>query len=131
MKKVFHLLTSLLVLSLLSCTQKQAESLDGKTFQIGAWEVGKPDKQDPDVVSFANGQMDSEACHQYGFSPAPYTVELVNGKLSFKCTTKSESEGEIDFEGSYSQNTIEGKFVWRKEGQDNINYEFKGSLKPN
>lgn len=131
MKTVNYVIFLVIILGQMSCAQKKVETLDGKTFQVSAWESGKPEKQDPDVLVFANGTFDSEGCHQYGFGPAPYTSNQTQEGLQFKCTTKSATEGDIDFEGTYSQNNINGKFIWRKEGQADLHYEFKGSLKTN
>ncbi|MBK9109710.1 MAG: hypothetical protein IPM92_15390 [Saprospiraceae bacterium] len=126
-----YLFLLFVILGQISCAQKSAETLDGKTFQVSSWETGKPEKQDPDVLVFAKGTFDSEGCRQYGFGPASYTTNVSKEGTNFKCTTKSPSEGEIDFEGSFAQNQIQGKFVWRKQGQADLHYEFKGSLKTN
>lgn len=126
---VNYLIVVWVILAQMSCAQKNADTLDGKTFQVSAWETGKPEKQDPDVFVFANGTFDSEGCHQYGFGASPYTSNLSKNGMHFKSTTRSAAEGEIDFEGTYSQNGIQGTFVWRKQGQADLHYEFKGSLK--
>lgn len=131
MKNVNYLFVLLVILGQISCAQKSADTLDGKTFQVSSWETGKPEKQDPDVLVFAKGTFDSEGCRQYGFGPAPYTSIVSNGGIHFKSSTKSPTEGDIDFEGNYAQNQIQGTFVWRKQGQADLHYEFKGSLKSN
>ncbi|HEX5626071.1 MAG TPA: hypothetical protein VFX48_08645, partial [Saprospiraceae bacterium] len=85
-----------------SCAQspKSKMTLDGKSYQISGWAVNQPDKQDPDLLSFKDGMMDSEGCHQYGFTAAAYQSTYENGKYSFSCVTKSSTEGEIAFTGT-------------------------------
>ncbi len=112
-----------------SCNQNKPRNLDGMSFQVRSWEMGKPDKKDPDVIRFANGTFDSEGCHQYGFGASPYTSELKNGSMSFRGKTVSPSEGEMEFNGSVNGNSIKGGFIWRKSGQADIQYVFEGERK--
>ncbi len=123
------ILINLLLIGLISCAQPASKNLDGKSFQISAWDVNHPEKQDPDIINFKNQSMDSESCHQYGFSASPYICNYKDGVYSFNSTTKSATEGEMTFVGSVKENLISGTFVWKKAGQADIHYAFQGSLK--
>lgn len=112
-----------------SCEMNTNKTLDGKSYQVSSWDVNHPEKQDPDLVVFKNGMMDSEACHQYGFTAAPYKSSYEKGIISFSGTIMSAKEGSMLIEGKAQENNIEGTMVWKKEGQDDIHYGFKGSLK--
>jgi hypothetical protein len=105
------------------------KTLDGKSFQVSSWDVNHPEKQDPDLIAFKNGMLDSESCHQYGFSAAPYTSKMENNQQTFRSMISSPAEGTMIIEGKTSDNLIEGSMVWKKQGQNDIQYGFKGSLK--
>ncbi|MBK9736598.1 MAG: hypothetical protein IPO92_17215 [Saprospiraceae bacterium] len=112
-----------------TCASKTDESLDGKSYQILTWDVNHIDKQDPDVLVFKNGMMDSEACHQYGFKAAAYTSTIKNGETSFSGTISSETEGTIKIDGKVIEKQIQGTMLWKKHGQADIKYGYKGKLK--
>lgn len=125
----FYLFGFLYLVFVVACGKNMNKTLDGKTYQLSTWDVNHPEKQDPDMVVFKNGMMDSEACHQYGFGAAPYKSSYANGIISFAGTISSGTEGTILIEGKTMDNGIEGTMVWKKAGQNDINYKFKGHLK--
>lgn len=128
MKSLLFLVCLFFILSM-SCSQNPSKTLDGKSFQISTWDVNHPEKQDPESLVFKNGLLDSEACHQYGFTAAPYQSIVTNGEWRFTCLMKSPAEGEMFFEGLIKDNNISGTILWKKSGQGDIKYEFKGGLK--
>ena len=105
------------------------KTLDGKSYQLSTWDINHPEKQDPDMVIFKNGMMDSESCHQYGFTAAPYKSGFANGAISFSGNIASPTEGNMMIEGKAMDNRIEGTMIWKKDGQSDIHYGFKGYLK--
>ena len=122
--------TSIIILLFaITCANKTEESLDGKSYQLLTWDVNHPEKQDPDVLVFKNGMMDSEACHQYGFTAAAYTSTIKNGETSFSGTISSKTEGTIKIDGKVYENKIEGTMLWKKNGQTDIKYAYNGKLK--
>lgn len=127
--KVIQFFLGLSIFLNMSCAQNVNKSLDGKSFQISIWDVAHPDKKDPDLLIFKDGKMDSDACHQYGFAAAAYKHQNKDHNTTFSTTINSANEGEILFEGMVKDNVINGKSVWKKAGQADINYEFSGSLK--
>jgi hypothetical protein len=119
---------SILCFLLVQCAQNTGKTLDGKSFKISIADVQQADKQDPDVISFQNGKLDSESCHQYGFTAADYQVEVINGNHEFVSTISSPTEGKMTIKGTVKGDVIEGTMVWMKEGQADIHYTFKGSI---
>lgn len=127
--KIIKILCLFLLTSALACTNNTNKTLDGKSYQLSTWDINHPEKQDPDLLVFKNGMMDSEACHQYGFTAASYKSNFENGMISFSGTITSPAEGIMTIEGKAKENSIEGTMVWKKQGQADIHYGFKGNLK--
>lgn len=127
--KIIQLICLVILSSFIACVQNTNKNLDGNSYQISAWDINHPEKQDPDIVVFKNNTMDSESCHQYGFSASPYQCTYKDGIYSFSSTTKSSTEGEMQFTGTVKDHEISGSFVWKKAGQADIHYAFKGNLK--
>ncbi len=125
-----HLFSFILMLFAVSCSNNMSKTLDGKSYQLSCWDLNQPEKQDPDLLVFKNGMMDSEACHQYGFTAAPYKSSFENGVISFSGTISSTAEGSMLIEGKVKENQIDGTMLWKKAGQADIQYGFKGNLKP-
>ncbi|MBL7819001.1 MAG: hypothetical protein JNL65_00185 [Saprospiraceae bacterium] len=127
--KAMQIMYFVILFCCISCTQNTSKNLDGKSYQISSWDINHPEKQDPDIIVFKNNSMDSESCHQYGFVAAPYHSTYKDGVYSFSSTIKSNTEGEMQFNGTVKDQEITGSFVWKKAGQADINYAFKGNLK--
>jgi len=105
------------------------DSLDGKTFSIKINEHGKDGEVRDDVVIFKDGIFLSKDCEQYGFGAAPYEYRANDGVTLFITSTKSEKEGEIQWEGKVEGDEISGTMIWSKPGQEAIFYKYKGNLK--
>lgn len=105
------------------------DSLDGKTFSVKINEHGKDGEARDDVVIFKDGTFFSTDCEQYGFGAGPYEYRATDGVTMFITSTKSEKEGEIQWEGKVEGDKISGTMIWSKPGQEPIFYKYKGSLK--
>jgi hypothetical protein len=127
--KQINFYSFLFILFAFACGKNANKTLDGKSYQLSTWDVNHPDKQDPDLVVFKNGMMDSEACHQYGFTASPYISTFENGVHSFSGTITSPKEGIMLIEGKAKENLIEGTMLWKKQNQADIKYGFRGTLK--
>jgi hypothetical protein len=68
-----------------------------------------------DVLSFKDGRFSSKACHQYGFTSAPYWVRRDADGLHFLAELKSPENGTMRFEGTYDGGTLEATASWTKE----------------
>ena len=101
--------------------------LDGQRFAGETGEMGQ-EKGDPEEFVFQNGEFDPLACHQYGFSAAPYEARAAADGVHFTAETVSAKEGRMKWSGTVLGDRIEGTVVWEKEGQAPIEYWFKGSL---
>jgi len=105
------------------------DSLDGKTFSVKINEHGKDGEVRNDTITFKDGTFLSTDCEQYGFGAAPYEHRSNDGVTLFITSTKSEKEGEIQWEGKVEGDKISGTMIWSKPGQEAIFYKYKGSLK--
>ena len=100
-------------------------SLDGMTFTVATGETGK-EAGDPDTLMFTEGNFRSSLCDQYGFDAAPYEISVEGDAKVFTATTQSAAEGSMTWKGTLAGDSLEGEFVWAKEGQDPVTYWFKG-----
>ena len=105
------------------------ESLDSKTFSVKINEHGKDGEATDDEIMFKDGTFFSKDCEQYGFGSAPYEYRTKDGITLFITSSKSEKEGEIQWEGKVEGDKISGTMIWSKPGQDPIFYKYGGSLK--
>jgi hypothetical protein len=106
---------------------KASGPLDGRRFRGETGEKGKA-KGDPESFVFADGRFDPLDCHRWGFAAAPYTARSEGDAVHFEAETVSPKEGSMVWKGKVQRDTLEGTMVWRKAGQDPIEYWFKGAL---
>ena len=106
-----------------------ADSLDGKSFSIKIKEYGKDGEATDDELIFKDGKFFSTDCEQYGFTPAIYESKSKGDVIKFESTLTSEKEGKAEWEGKVKGDSIEGTFIWSKEGQDLFIYTYEGSNK--
>lgn len=119
------LLTTILV----SSYTASGQSLDGKNFLVKMYDTHIPDQTNEDVLIFSSGTFESEACRPYGYQPSSYKAKK-NGKgIAFTAITKSDKEGEMHWQGTITNDRIQGTAIWKKEGQNNIEYKFEGRKK--
>jgi len=102
-------------------------ALDGKRFVVTMGEKGK-EEMERDTLHFIAGTFRSNACDQYGFDSAAYTATSRRDTTSFKTVTMSAKEGRMEWSGWSAGGAIGGSVVWIKEGQNPIEYWFKGSV---
>ena len=103
--------------------------LEGKTFTAEIKESGKDGETTPDEIIFTDGTFHSADCDQHGFEPSSYEAREDDGMILFTSTSTSAAEGKIDWKGMVTGNSIKGIFIWQKEGQNPITYQFSGKLK--
>lgn len=104
----------------------RSHELDGRSFIV---ELRGPEgKQISDELIFRDGTFDSVACHQYGFSAAPYTaLEGPEGGLTFRSVTSS-TEGTMRWNGTVKGDQIQGTAVVNESGKEPVYYSYSGSL---
>lgn len=108
-------------------TAYAAGALDDRTYSVEMGEAGKEEGQE-DTLIFHAGTFRSVACDPYGFTAAPYQATEEDGTISFSAEATSETEGRMVWQGKAAGNSITGTAVWDKEGQDSIEYWFRGEL---
>ncbi|MDX2134252.1 MAG: hypothetical protein SFV52_05685 [Saprospiraceae bacterium] len=116
-----NLLISALLLGLWNCSSPAQNKLDGRAFKIENFTGGK--SEGVETMTFKAGKVENDVCTQWGFGSSDYSCDA-DGK--FRYTLTSEKEGRMDWEGQVTGNTVSGKMVWVKAGQDDIHYTFKG-----
>jgi len=129
MKSYFFLILSSILISSTTIAQNNKEnSFAGKTFRIDNYIEDKFDNSE-DLV-FTDTDVEGSICVEYGFKKAKYTIVKNNdGNQEFHTTMISREHGKMVWSGVKKGNTISGKYRWTKEGQDPIDYAFKGKIK--
>ncbi|MFI5172134.1 MAG: hypothetical protein ACHQFW_07060 [Chitinophagales bacterium] len=112
-----------------SCAQssKETVSIGSRQFVITIQENGKPETAVSEQVVFADSMFDDIQCHQWGFTAGKYTATKTGDDYNFEATMDGSNEGKMIFTGMIMGKAIHGNMVWKKEGQGDINYEFKGT----
>jgi hypothetical protein len=110
-------------------TTKVGRSLDGKTYYLSSYDANQPLNKTGDTLMFKSGKVVSASCSKYGFKSSSYHVSNQNGKMYFTATCYSDKEGKISWNGLVDGNNISGKYLWHKEGQNDISYIFTGMQK--
>jgi hypothetical protein len=64
---------------------------------------------------------------KHGFEPALYDEDVTAfGPAKFKCTQKSDKEGQIDWEGVVTDTTIQGTMIWTHTDKSLTHYDYQG-----
>lgn len=131
----FFILT--LALAVTSCNEQsggqqqasnEAPTLENRVFAIDNYANDKKDSSE-DLI-FKNQLLEGSECGQWGFVPSAYTTEnMADGSIKFGSVMSSPNEGTMVWEGSVKNKSIEGKIVWSKTGQADVNIVFSGMEK--
>jgi hypothetical protein len=89
-------------------------ALDGMQFKGVTGEQGKG-KDHEDTISFKDGVFRSLDCEEWGFGPAPYTVEKSANSYHFSATLLSAERGKLEWRGTITGDTAEATFHWRHQ----------------
>ncbi|WP_298545281.1 hypothetical protein [uncultured Aquimarina sp.] len=128
MKKYIFLTLIIIVATLSVNAQNNQNSFAGKTFRIDNY-IGDKFDNSEDLV-FTDTDVEGSICIQYGFKKAKYTTKInKNGLHEFSCTMSSKEHGKMIWIGEKTGSKISGEYLWTKEGQDPIQYTFKGKIK--
>ena len=88
--------------------------LDGLRFAGMTGEKGKGDHH-PDTITFKDGVFRSLDCENWGFGPAPYTVEKRGDALYFTSTLLSPKRGRLEWKGKIAGAKATATFRWKHE----------------
>lgn len=87
--------------------------LDGLTYSGAIGLKGQPADGKDDII-FANGTLRSTACDAYGFGPGAYTAVRNGDTITFTATTRSKSNGTINWQGTIRDGVLVGAFACKK-----------------
>ncbi len=107
-------------------------ALNGKQFVGETGEQGKGDHH-ADTIVFKDGKFRSLDCENWGFGPAPYSVEQRGETYSFASTLVSPHLGTLEWKGTIAGDKANGTFRWthkRWYGTIRRDYWFKGTRSP-
>lgn len=91
-----------------------ARSLDGRTFH-GEIRDEKGIVRYKDVLTFKDGQFQSEKCREFGFGDSPYWTRVEQGVVHFLVESANPSTGEMVFKGEVRGDQVEWKGAWTKK----------------
>jgi len=79
------------------------------------WVELKPQGQSPmpDLLTFERGKFDSYVCKAYGFGNGKYTTARQGKAETFAATTKSNTQGVMEWKGSVEGDGISGTLLWK------------------
>jgi archaellum component FlaF (FlaF/FlaG flagellin family) len=110
--------------------------LANKIYTIELTETGgkKHAKPESDEISFKGEKLNSKfMTSEYKIPAAPYTVSVDSSATPKTITFQSESKGqdgeELKWDGTITDEAIEGTAVISKKGKTKKDYSFTGSLK--
>jgi uncharacterized protein (TIGR03067 family) len=144
MKTKILFLVALVFASLSSFAQKKEAApkkekdkfLANKVFTIDLTETGgkKTPKPESDEISFKGEKMSSKFMTQeYKFPSSAYTVTVDSSAspktITFQSLGKNPDEEEIKWDGTITDDAVEGTVVITKKGKTKKEYSFSGTLK--
>ena len=110
--------------------------LVNKVFTVDLTETGgkKTAKPESDEISFKGDKMNSKfMVSEYKFSSAAYTVSVDSSsgskEITFSSNGKNPDGEEIKWDGTVTDDAIEGTAVISKKGKTKKEYAFSGALK--
>lgn len=108
--------------------QGSSNALDGSTLEISlTYPAGE---SEADRLVFETGRFESEACREWGFTPAPYSTAVMDGGVAFTAFAISPTEGVMVWNGRVADGSASGTATWVKEGQDDSTFSFTDGATP-
>jgi archaellum component FlaF (FlaF/FlaG flagellin family) len=110
--------------------------LANKVYTIDLTETGgkKTPKPESDEISFKSDKLNSKyMTTEYKFPAAAYTVTVDSSsaakEITFSSLGKNQDDEEIKWDGTVTDDAIEGTAVISKKGKTKKEYSFTGTLK--
>jgi len=110
-------------------SKPKSNILDGMQFVGETGEQGKGDHH-ADTITFKDGIFRSLDCENWGFGPAPYSVEQQGETYRFSSILVSPDLGTLEWKGTIIGETANGTFRWthkRWYGTIKRDYWYKGT----
>lgn len=102
-----------------------ASVLNGGTFivEVRARDGGEAQV---DTLSFVDGRLRSAGCDRQGFTAAEYRSVAENIGETFTAISASSSDAQIEWSGMLAKGRLDGRYLWKRQGQAPVEYEFSG-----
>ena len=105
-------------------------SLDGSTWPVkltpDAAAAKAGEKAFDDELAFNNGQVTMSACVKSGFAPSSYSASVAGTTWSFDTKQASADQGETNWTGIISGDSIKGTMIWTKKDGSTLHYDYEG-----
>jgi hypothetical protein len=134
MKKTILLSAALMIGSFAFAQKKQKSPIDGRIYAVTHTEQGKK-KTEPikDDISFMNGKFKSGHLMNMGFTMTDYDYEVDSTAspvtIKFTVEAKNDSQERFSWEGTITDDKVEGTAIMRKKGEIKHTYNFSGNWK--
>lgn len=102
-----------------------ASGLGGQTYVVEVRERGNGESR-VDTLSFAEGRVRSALGERGGFGAADYRAVMDNIGESFTAVAASAEQGQIEWSGILVKGRLDGRYVWKRNGQPSLEYEYHG-----
>lgn len=138
MKKVIQFCIALALVSGTAAAQKKEKvppgPLDKKTYTCDVTEDGKKKPETvKDDLKFASGKFSCKMLMSEGFQATPYEAVFDSSASPITCTFTAEATGEKElvfkWEGTITEDGVEGTAVLSKKGKTKKSYTFTGTQK--
>lgn len=104
----------------------QSDALDGRTFPILVSQAGQPPVRN--VLTFAQGRMESDLCREHGFWAAPYEADAAEDEsIHFTCDLTND-DVTTRWEGTVKGDKIAGTAETTRPGHDPVLHTFESVL---
>ena len=105
-------------------------SLEATTWPVkvipDATTAQKGEKAFDDELSFKGGQVTMSACVKSGFAPSSYTLAPSGSSWSFTTRQVSKDQGNTNWTGLISGDSMKGTMVWTKLDGTILRYNYEG-----
>jgi hypothetical protein len=91
-----------------------SRALDGLQFEGETGETGKGTHHE-DTIRFEHGRFRSLDCENWGFGPAPYSVEKDEDGYRFSAVLRSANRGTLEWKGTIRGDAAQATFRWLHE----------------
>lgn len=105
--------------------QSGEQQMDTISYTVAMY-IGK-DRDSYQTLSFTQQNMTFSEAERYGFKPETYKRKQKNDSTwTFLVVSKSAKNGIMTWEGTVTNELIEGTCIWTRKVENPVNYTFKG-----
>ncbi|MBX7109647.1 MAG: hypothetical protein K1X61_13430 [Chitinophagales bacterium] len=100
---------------------------DGKKYKVELIRQGSDEAAIVQTLIFDNGMLQTPGFNSLGFKEATAYLKQTEDYFTWVSTVNSAGEGAMGWQGTIKGDKIEGTCVWRKQGAQPVQYNFKGT----